>query len=454
MMVPRRSFIAEYDGQSTSITTDDRFADDHEIVRRYSAEFITEDEHDARRRSALRVAAGDPRRREAGASFGPEPHSNDSHKHARDEALHTIEYWQKRSKLSSEAAGRLDNLVTTKDPEGIDARYLRAVGDPDYNTAFGKFLQEPAFGYMRFTAKEQEAWQRVQTAEAQRALASGTTTAGGFAIPFTLDPTIILTSDGALNPIRQVANVITIGTRQWKGVTSAGVTASYDAEGAEVSDDTPTLGQPVITTAMGRAFVPGSIEVFEDWTSIQDEMARLFADARDVLDATKFLTGSGTDEPEGVLTGLTTTQRVLTAGTATYAIADVYSLKQALPARFMARAAFAAHPNVLDTTFRFVGGGSTEPAPLPLREGPMLGKQVVEWTTMQSGTTTTGHKLAIYGDWQAGFVIADRTGASIELVPHLLGASGRPTGQRGLFMHWRSGSKTVNPAAFRYLEVK
>jgi HK97 family phage major capsid protein len=452
MHVAIRSFTTVYDSEHITIGAGECVASDHELVARYPDEFITED--DARRMSALRAAAGDPRRHEAGASFGPEQPSTDSLTRARDEALDTIEYWTKRSKLSSEAADRLDNLVTKKDPEGIDARYLRAVGDPDYNSAFGKFLQEPSYAYMRFTVKEQEAWQRVQTAESQRALASGTPASGGFAIPFTLDPTIILTSDGALNPIRQVAKVITIGTRQWKGVSSAGVTASYDSEGAEVSDDSPTLGQPVITTAMGRAFVPGSIEIFEDWASIQEEMARLFADARDVLDATKFLTGSGTDEPEGVLTGLTTAQRVLTAGTAAYALADMYSLKQALPARFMARATFAAHPNVLDSTFRFVGGGSTEPAPLPLREGPMLGKQVVEWTTMQSGVTTTGNKIAIYGDWQAGFVVADRTGASLELVSHLFGPNQRPTGERGLFMHWRSGSKTVNPAALRYLEVK
>jgi hypothetical protein len=38
-----------------------------------------------------------------------------------------------------------------------------------------------------------------------------------------------------------VASVITIATREWKGVSSAGVTASYDAEAAEVSDDSPRL---------------------------------------------------------------------------------------------------------------------------------------------------------------------------------------------------------------------
>jgi hypothetical protein len=55
----------------------------------------------------------------------------------------------------------------------------------------------------------------------------------------------------------------------------------------------------------------------------------LLADARDNLDATKFVTGvPGSDEPVGTLSigetgALTTTQRVLTATTGSFAIADV-----------------------------------------------------------------------------------------------------------------------------------
>jgi HK97 family phage major capsid protein len=47
------------------------------------------------------------------------------------------------------------------------------------------------------------------------------------------------------------------------------------------------------------------------------------------------------------------------------------------------------------------------------------------------------------------FAIVDRIGASIELVPQLFGASGRPTGSRGFYMHWRVGSDVLVPDAFR-----
>ena len=65
------------------------------------------------------------------------------------------------------------------------------------------------------------------------------------------------------------------------------------------------LGQPTISTQQARAFVPFSIELGQDWDGLQNELVNLITDARSVLDATKFLTGSGTNEPFGVLTGLT-----------------------------------------------------------------------------------------------------------------------------------------------------
>jgi hypothetical protein len=49
-------------------------------------------------------------------------------------------------------------------------------------------------------------------------------------------------------------------------------------------------------------------------------------------------------------------------------------------------------------------------------------------------------KLIIAGDFQAGYLIADRLGMSVELIPHLFGATNRfPTGQRGLFAIWAHG---------------
>ncbi len=42
---------------------------------------------------------------------------------------------------------------------------------------------------------------------------------------------------------------------------------------------------------------------------------------------------------------------------------------------------------------------------------------------------------------------------SVELVPHLVGANRRPTGQRGLLAYWRVGAGLINPAAVRLLNA-
>jgi HK97 family phage major capsid protein len=73
---------------------------------------------------------------------------------------------------------------------------------------------------------------------------------------------------------------------------------------------------------------------------------------------------------------------------------------------------------------------------------------------MDTGTTTTGQRIAIYGDMKTAFRIVDRIGMAVELVPTLFGSNRRPSGQRGLFAYWRTGSGVVAKNALRYLEVK
>jgi len=47
----------------------------------------------------------------------------------------------------------------------------------------------------------------------------------------------------------------------------------------------------------------------------------------------------------------------------------------------------------------------------------------------------------------------DRIGLSAEIIPHLFGASRRPTGERDFFAYYRCGAKTIVPEALRYLET-
>jgi HK97 family phage major capsid protein len=64
---------------------------------------------------------------------------------------------------------------------------------------------------------------------------------GGYFIPFQLDPTLILTNSGTKNPFRQIARIETIASNVWHGISSAGVTAEWTAEAAEVTDASPDV---------------------------------------------------------------------------------------------------------------------------------------------------------------------------------------------------------------------
>jgi HK97 family phage major capsid protein len=373
---------------------------------------------------------------------------------SRSAALETVERFTRSGTLSAAAADRLDAHVRTGDPQGLDARYLAAVGAPAYATAWHKLMKDPTNGHLRLEPAEVEAMRAVSRVEVERAaMEGGTGNLGGFALPVEVDPTVLLSSSGAINPLRDLATVRTISTRTWTGVSSEGVAASYDAELEEVSDDSPTFAQPKIETAMGRAFVQASIELFDDWGSITNEMVRLFADARDTLDSTAFLTGSGTDEPEGVLTALSAAEKVETAGSGAFALADLYSLKQSVPDRWKGATTMVAHSDTFDVCWQFVAlADTTEAMAMATREGSLLGRPKAEWNSMATGSVA-GRKIMIAGDFSQ-VVIADRIGSSVELVPHIMGANRLPIGARGLFFRWRSGSTVVVPSALRYLEVK
>jgi HK97 family phage major capsid protein len=385
-----------------------------------------------------------------------EPHRQQ----ALDGCMRTLERVQCDGTMSNRAATAMERAVRHSDPTGITARYLTAVGDPAYNSAFGKLLRYGDTAAMRMTTAEQTAMQRVTDVESQRAMMDGIGASGGFAIPIDIDPTILLTSTGALNPVRSLADVRQMTSSTLRLVSANTPAASYSPELAEVTDGSPTLVQPTVVAQKGVEFIPFSIEIDQDWGGLQQELLKLLADGRDILDATKFLSGTGTNEPQGLFSGangLQTTQRTQTATSATTVIGDLYTLRQQLNGtRFWPNATFAASPTAWDIFYRYVAQASTTD-PLPFTEGrggPFLGTKKVEWSTMASGTTTTGQKTAIVADW-SGYVIGDRIGSQVELIPHLFGASNRfPTGERGLYYFWRTGTAVSKPSAFVYLETK
>jgi HK97 family phage major capsid protein len=376
----------------------------------------------------------------------------------RTNAMNTLSRHQATGVLNAAAADRADKVLREGDPRGQTARYISAVGDPGYASAFAKMLHDPQMGHLKFGPAEVEAVREANYAVQNAAVTTGTT---GVPLPLTIDPSIVITGAGALSPLRDLADVRSIGTHDHLGVSSDGVTAAYVQEGTEATDATPVLAGPRISTQQGRAFVQWTIETGQDWDGISNELVQLIADAKNVLDATKFLSGTGTNEPYGVFGGnatysLTTAQRIQTVGVAALAAGDSWLLKAGIPARFIADTTFLANPVTWDAIFQLVPAGSTTLAQQfgdSDRGGGWLGRPKAEWSTMASGTTT-GTKLVVGGNWKTGYRIVDRLGLQAEILPHMLGATRLPLGVRGMYCYWRTGAAVTGQNALRYLEVK
>ena len=317
---------------------------------------------------------------------------------------------------------------------------------PLYGRAFTKLIRSQN-QLAALTGEEQAAIARAMTL---------TDTAGGYLIPFQLDPSVIITANGSFNQVRQIARVVTATGDTWNGITSAGVTASWDAEAAQVSDDSPTIAQPSIPIVKGSAFVQSTYEIAADAPTLANEIATMVAFEKDRLESVAFVTGSGSGEPTGIITALTGGSSVVASiGSDTFALSDVYALDAALPARFAAGGSWLAHRAIYNKMRQFdTGGGNGLWGQLgDGRKAELLGRPDYVAEAMDGTITALSDNLVlVFGDF-SNFVIADRAGASMRFVAEIPGANGRPTDQCGWKTTWRVGSDSVNDAAFRVLNV-
>lgn len=339
-------------------------------------------------------------------------------------------------------------LENFDDKSSTLARQALLTSSPAYLRAWSKMARDQRES---LTADETRAISEV------RAL-SLTDANGGFLVPFQLDPTIILTSDGSRNDIRQFARQVVATGDVWHGVSAGAVSWSWDGEAQEVSDDSPTFGQPTIPVHKAQGFVPISIEALEDEQNITAAVALLLAQGKDDLEAAAFITGTGSGQPKGIVTALDGTAAEVAPATAeTFALADIYALQGALPARYRARAAWLANNLIYNRVRQFdtAGGSGLWERVGNDRPAQLLGRPVGEAEAMDgtiNPAATADNHVLIHGDF-SNYVIADRIGMSVEFIPHLFGANRRPTGQRGWYAYYRTGADVVNTAGFKMLNV-
>lgn len=337
-----------------------------------------------------------------------------------------------------------DIIERWDDKKGTIARMALATSSPEYLRAWSKMASGK--GHM-LSPDEQRALERAM---------SLTDSAGGYLVPFQLDPTVIITSNGSINQIRQVARSVVATGDVWNGVSAGAVTWRWAAEASQASDNAPTFAQPTVPVYKADGFVPISIEAMDDADNVTMEVGRLLAFGKDTLEAAAFITGSGSGQPTGIVTALTGTSSIVTSTTTdTFASGDVYKTDTALPGRYRPNAAWLANRGIYNAVRQFDSSGGTNlweriGADMPPQ---LLGRAALEAEDMD-GAVNAGQDnyVMVYGDF-SNYVIADRIGMTVEFLPHLVGANQRPTGQRGWYAYYRVGAGSVNDGAFRMLNV-
>lgn len=363
----------------------------------------------------------------------------------RDAALKTLEVNGKG--LAARQIDNVDKLINTRSEltdGGEIAKRLLLTENEAYRSAFvkGTTQASPAFTQ-----------QEVNALNEFRAM-SLTDADGGFGVPVLIDPSIILTSGAADAPILSLARVVTITTDEWKGVSSAGVAWSYDSEASQVSDDSPTLAQPVVTTYKAAGFIPYSLEIGMDYPGFAEEMRRLLDQGYVDLVAKQSMTGS---TPVGIFTALdaNTNVEVVVTTDGAFGAVDLLKVWGELPERYRSRATWVMSTDVENEIRTFSSTSSGAYYTVNLTQGgtgTLFGRPVVLSDYAPAFTGTTGAaNILVVGDF-SNFVIAQRAGMSVEFIPNLFGANGRPTGQRGWYAYARHGFDSVADNAFRLLQ--
>ena len=227
---------------------------------------------------------------------------------------------------------RLHSLLADEESSqtALIARHILLTGSPEYRAEFKAHVQSMGRHFPEL----------IRTA---MSLTAGN---GGVLVPHYLDPTIILTNAGVYGgTIRALATVQTIGTNVWEGVSSAGVSAAWVAEGAPATDGTPTFSAPTITTHLAAAWLTGSYQVLAD-SGFSGQLPRLLTDAKVRLEEADFGTANtGATKPRGVVAAVAavTASIVTSATTGAFVVGDVHNTSNAVNPRQEQNLAWLAH---------------------------------------------------------------------------------------------------------------
>jgi len=353
---------------------------------------------------------------------------------------------------------RREALVSILETHGDEkmARIALATTSPEYKSAFSKTIRSMGqTGTGPTDLTEGEAKAMAFATSLARAMSVGTDAGGGYLVPTDIESAVTLTADGSSNPIYNLARRVQTTGDTYRVVGSPNAAWSWDGENTEVSDDTPTFTNTDITLYVGQGFVPVSFRSQQATNGLGIAQQVLDAGWNDLVGAA-LATGSGSSQPFGIVTAIAGTgNAVASAGTDVFAVADVYTLQNAINERYRNNATWIMNNGITNLVRQFAtDDGHALLARLGDGDvGTLLGRPVVEVSEMDGVINATAtNNVAVFGDF-SHYVVAEAIGTMVRIIPDVFGSTGRPIGATGVYMQTSFGADSVNDAAFGLLDV-
>lgn len=297
-----------------------------------------------------------------------------------------------------------------------------------------------------------------------KAMNVGTPADGGYAVPIQQDRDIMrLLTD--LSPMRQVCRVMTVGTEDYRKLVNLGGTASgwvgeTDARPATAG---PTLAQ--LKPSFGELYANPEVtqkaldDIFFD---VEGELSQDISESFAVLEGKAFLSGTGTNQPVGLLTAKTsaeadsarafgTVQHIATGVADNFPAKDpadilidlIYSMK----AGYRTGAQFMVNSMTLATMRKWKDGQGNyiwQPAIQNGQPGSIFGYGYVTNEDMPSAGA--GAIPVVFGNFQQAYIIFDRVGIRSLRDPY----TNKPF--VGFYTTKRVGSMIANTQAVKFLK--
>lgn len=265
---------------------------------------------------------------------------------------------------------------------------------PEVRAAFGRFIRGGAPAGLEY-----------------RALAVGTDSAGGYAVPdlFRADVQKTLKEFGG---VREVANVITTDTGQnieWPTFDGTAQVGAIVAENVQVAELDPAFGIASLDSYLWSSkLVRVPIQLTQDSAIDMESFLRdALAERIARIQNTKFTVGTGTGEPDGVAVGATVG---VTAASATVITSDeIISLVHSIDPAYRANGKFMMNDAIIatirklkDTTNQYIW----QPGMQAGVASSLFGYPIVVNQDMDASLATTDIAM-LFGDFKRYYVIRD-----------------------------------------------